>query len=265
MTDSDLNFLVAIIGSMLTAFWLVGRVWLAVAGRGSSSSGHSSAVALRRSGAVVRPTTAAPAGKAASRPASSAGGLLGGFGRFVLLAAIIAFVAVVPLLALLQGSDPVSYLLWFVLYGGITLAYALWPERRQPLPKPRVVNYPVSEDYQARWGTAEQTASVPLYIACERIGGDPNVLEAYPATVCDVLQDEFEWAKAAGLSNDEITWHLAAVIGGAGRKPSSGKASKQPGGRGGAGGGWGGRGRVRGGGERVIEAKAVRGWLGRGG
>src|SRR5260370_41448652 len=78
MTDSDLNFLIAVIGCMLAVFWVIGRIWLAIAGRGSSSFGRS--VAVRRS-VVARPVagipaTASPARKAASRSASlAAGGL----------------------------------------------------------------------------------------------------------------------------------------------------------------------------------------------
>src|SRR5258708_30066420 len=52
MTDSDLNFLIAVIGCMLAVFWVIGRIWLAIAGRGSSSFGRS--VAVRRS-VVARP------------------------------------------------------------------------------------------------------------------------------------------------------------------------------------------------------------------
>ncbi len=76
MTDSDLNFLIAVIGCMLAVFWVIGRIWLAIAGRGSSSFGRS--VAVRRS-VVARPVagipaTASPARKAASRSASLAAG-----------------------------------------------------------------------------------------------------------------------------------------------------------------------------------------------
>jgi hypothetical protein len=48
MTDSDLNFLSAVIGCMLAAFWVVGRLWLAIASRLlASSTGPSAAVAVR--------------------------------------------------------------------------------------------------------------------------------------------------------------------------------------------------------------------------
>ncbi len=48
MTDSDLNFLIVVIGCMLAAFWVIGRIWLAIAShRLSSSLGPSAAVAVR--------------------------------------------------------------------------------------------------------------------------------------------------------------------------------------------------------------------------
>src|SRR5215470_7500211 len=125
---------------------------------GRSSSTRSSVVAVRGTASVAKATNGAvaPASAAKRSSARSAGTLLGSFGRMVLLTAVLVFIAVVPLVALLQGADPVSCLLWVLIYGGITLAYALWPGRRPVPTKPPVVNYPVSEAYQAEWGTAER-------------------------------------------------------------------------------------------------------------
>jgi hypothetical protein len=233
---------------------------------------RSSAIAFSRSGAIARPATAAtsPASKAASRSASSAASR---FGRFVLLTAVIAFVAVVPLVALLQGSDPVSCLLWVLLYGGMVLVYALWPQRRPVPAKPSVVNYPATEHFWARWGTREsesepratrmtneaenaQAASVPLFIVNEPLpGSDPQVLEARRACVVDIIQDELERAKVAGLTGEDLTWHLARVIGGC-KQAARGSKASQPVGSGGDGGGWwGGQGRVR------VEGCGPKGYL----
>jgi hypothetical protein len=236
-------------------------------------------LSLWRRSAVARPASRAVStarAKSNTAVSQSAGPVASRIWLGILLTAVIAFVAGAPLVALLQGSDPVSCLLWFLLYGGMALAWALWPERRQPLPKPRVSNFPCAEAYQSRWGTEERhepgssmrqtegratpmaheaesapAASVPLFVAYEPIGGDPNVLEARPATVCDVLMNEMERAEAAGLGREDVIEHMATVLRGA--RPAG--RGKQPAGCG-AGGG------QRGGAEgSVIEAKAEQGRL----
>jgi hypothetical protein len=202
-----------------------------------------------------------------------AGGLLAMLGWLTLLMVLVAL----PLALWIKTGEPIAVIAPWV--AAAFCWWTERREQRQWLKrhgKPPVNNFPCSKDFQARWGTAERRAKaeetapetawrgfwrwagrwrtpeveaasaspaepVPLYIACERIGGDPNVLEAYPATVCDVLMDEMERAKDAGLNREDTIEHLARVIGGAGRNSSSSKPA-------GSGGVWGGRGRVRGGG-----------------
>ena len=53
MTDSDLNFLVAVIGCLLATFWVIGQIWLATVGRRLSSSPGASAVVAVRPAAVA--------------------------------------------------------------------------------------------------------------------------------------------------------------------------------------------------------------------
>jgi hypothetical protein len=118
MTDSDLNFLVAVIGCLLAAFWVIGRIWLAVAGRGlNGSSGANSgrSVAVRRGGAVAWPGAdtwrGAPASTAASPPASSAAG----FGLLIPGIVIAVVIVVLPVAMLLDGAEPGPVVMWIAM------------------------------------------------------------------------------------------------------------------------------------------------------
>ena len=121
MTDSDLNFLIAVIGCMLAVFWVIGRIWLAIAGRGSSSFGRS--VAVRRS-VVARPVagipaTASPARKAASRSASLAAG---GFRLAVPCIVVVVAIVVLPIAILLDGAEPGPVLGWMAMVAGVMIS-----------------------------------------------------------------------------------------------------------------------------------------------
>jgi hypothetical protein len=160
---------------------------------------------------------------------------------------------------------------------------------RQHGKPPKQPTSPCAEEFQRRWGTTEHCAEaektapetawvrlakwaagwsagkaeaapvspaepVPLFIVNEPLpGSDPQVLEARGrACVIEVLQDEYERAKAAGLNREDTIEHLARVIGGAKPAARGSKASVQPGGDGG--GQWDGRG-------PAIEARVERGRL----
>jgi hypothetical protein len=62
-----------------------------------------------------------------------------------------------------------------------------------------------------------------ISLAGGRNAGYPEVLEARPASILEVIEDEFERAKAAGLTGEDLKWHLARVIGGC--KPAAAKAA----------------------------------------
>ncbi len=260
---------------------------------------HSSST-VRHSGALSRPAAraaASPAGKAASRSASSApavGGFLAVLGWLAIFVLLVVVLVVVPIAVWIKTGEPIA-----VIAPWAAAAFCWWSERREQRQwlrrhgKPRVVNYPVSEAYRAEWGTAERCAeaeksapettwrgfrwwgarwgarkieaaqaaaveSVPAFVVNELPGAD-GVYNARVYTVVDALADTMAKADRLGLTGEDRIEALAGVLRGA--KPAS--RSKPPAGSGGAGGGpQGGQGRVRDGaaGPRV-EGGGPKGYL----